>query len=68
MHACLGLNLAAGALPKPATDPDDHHYGTIAMIVRTLLDHRARPEPGSPPRKDATTARDIWATYPVTLG
>jgi cytochrome P450 len=68
MHACLGLNLAAGALPKQDTDPDDHHYGTIAMIVRTLLDHRARPEPGSPPRKDTTTARDIWATYPVTLG
>lgn len=68
MHACLGLNLAAGALPKPDTDPDDHHYGTVAMIVRTLLAHRARPEPGSPPRKDTTTARDIWATYPVTLG
>lgn len=68
MHACLGLNLAAGALPKPDTDPADHHYGTIAMIVRTLLAHHARPEPGSPPSKDTTTARDIWATYPVTLG
>ncbi len=38
------------------------------MIVRTLLDHGARPEPGAPPRKDTTTARDIWASYPVTLG
>ncbi|MDH3644241.1 MAG: cytochrome P450 [Gammaproteobacteria bacterium] len=68
MHACLGLNLAAGSLPKPDTDPAEHHYGTIAMIVRTLLDHDARPKPASPPAKDTTTARDLWATYPITLG
>jgi cytochrome P450 len=67
-HACLGLNLAAGSLPKPDTDPDDHHFGTIAMIVRTLLNHKARPTPGAEPEKDTTTARDLWATYPVTFG
>ena len=67
MHACLGLNLAAGSLPKPDTDPTEHHYGTIAMIVRTLLDHHARPAPDAEPGKDTTTARDIWATYPVTI-
>lgn len=68
MHACLGLNLAAGSLPKPDTNPHEHHYGTIALIVGTLLDHKARPKPGCEPQKDTTTARDIWATYPVTLG
>jgi len=68
MHACLGLNLAAGSLPKPDTNPDEHHFGTIAMIVRTLLDHKARPTPGTEPKKDTTTARDLWATYPVTFG
>jgi cytochrome P450 len=68
MHTCLGLNLAAGSLPKPDTVPEQHHFGTIAMIVRTLLDHKARPTPGTEPRKDTTTARDLWASYPVTFG
>jgi cytochrome P450 len=68
MHTCLGLNLAAGSLPKTDTVPDEHHYGTIAMIVRTLLHHKARPTPGTEPRKDTTTARDLWASYPVTFG
>jgi cytochrome P450 len=67
MHACLGLNLAAGSLQKPDTNPDEHHYGTIAMIVRILLAHKARPLADAPPQKDTTTARDIWATYPVSL-
>jgi len=67
MHACLGLNLAAGSPQKADTDPAQHHYGTIPMIVRILLEHRARPAPGAQPQKDTTTARDIWATYPVTI-
>jgi len=67
MHACLGLNLAAGVLPKPDTDPAQHHYGTVAMIVRALLAHHVHPDPADAPAKDATTARDLWGRYPVLL-
>ena len=67
MHACLGLNLAAGVLPKPDTDPKQHHYGTVAMIVRALLAHRVRPDPADAPVKDAATSRDLWGRYPVLL-
>ena len=67
MHACLGLNLAAGVLPKSDTDPAQHHYGTVAMIVRALLAHRVRPDAADAPTKDATTTRDLWGRYPVLL-
>jgi cytochrome P450 len=67
MHACLGLNLAAGVLPKPDTDPAQHHYGTVAMIVRALLAQRVRPDPADAPTKDSTTLRDLWGRYPVLL-
>ena len=67
MHACLGLNLAAGALPKADADPQTHHLGTITMIARALLDRGVRPDPDDAPHKDATTARDLWGYYPVLL-
>ena len=31
MHACIGINLAAGALPKEDTDPKSHQYGIITL-------------------------------------
>jgi hypothetical protein len=54
-------------LPKPDTDPAQHHYGTVAMIVRALLAHHVHPDPADAPAKDATTARDLWGRYPVLL-
>jgi cytochrome P450 len=67
MHACLGLNLAAGTLPRADTDAAQHHYGTVTLIIRELLAHGLRPDPKRPPAKDATTARDLWGTYPTLL-
>jgi cytochrome P450 len=68
MHACLGLNLAAGTLPRADTDAARHHYGTVALIIRELLAHGLRPDPEHPPAKDETTARDLWGSYPALLG
>lgn len=67
MHACLGLNLAAGTLPRDDTDPAQHHYGTVTLIIRELLAHGLHPDPKRPPAKDPTTARDLWGTYPTLL-
>jgi cytochrome P450 len=67
MHACLGLNLAAGTLPRPDTDAAAHHYGTVTLIIRELLAHGLRPDPERPPEKDSTTARDLWGSYPTLL-
>ena len=73
MHACLGLNLAAGVLPKSGaheieSQTQERHLGTITLIAKALLDHGARPDPKDPPLKDDSTARDLWAVYPVRFG
>jgi cytochrome P450 len=67
MHACIGRNLAAGTEPRPDTQPAEHHYGTIPLVLRALLDHRVRPDPNDTARTDTTTVRKTWAYYPILL-
>ncbi len=68
MHACLGRNLAAGQISPDGKIADDHNFGTVTLIVNTLLKHGARQDPSDPPQKDTKTARDTWGYYPVLLG
>ena len=63
MHACLGLNLAAGVLPNENKPVD--HMGTVALIVQSLFKKGMAPDPNQIPEKDTTTARDLWGYYPV---
>ena len=63
MHACLGLNLAAGILPAEGKPVD--HKGTIALIVEALVKKGIRKDPYQKPEKDPSTARDLWGYYPV---
>lgn len=67
IHACLGRALAAGNLAKEDTDPDQHQYGTVALLARALLQHGARPDPDNPARKDPNSKRELWDTYPILL-
>ena len=67
-HACIGINMAAGALARPDTDPATHQYGTVTLIIRALLDADARPDPDDPAVVDASTVRNNWQRYPVLLG
>ena len=67
MHACIGRNLAAGTEPRPDTDPAEHHYGTIPLVLRALLDHRVRADPGDSARIDTATVRKSWIYYPILL-
>ncbi len=66
-HACIGRNLAAGALPRGTPDPAEHHFGTITMLVLALLRHGGRPDPQQRPRQDPTITRVKWASYPVVF-
>lgn len=67
-HACIGLNMAAGALPRPDTDPAAHQYGTVTLIIHALLQANARPDPAEPGIVDTSTIRNNWMKYPVLLG
>ncbi len=66
-HACLGRNLAAGTILRggQGADGDNHQIGTVARIAQFLMRAGARGVPDRPPERDATTARDIWAVYPI---
>jgi cytochrome P450 len=68
MHACIGLNLAAGLLPRPDTDPRTQQWGTVTLIAHELLSCGARPDPQRPGVVDRSTVRNNWAAYPILLG
>ncbi|MEC7735129.1 MAG: cytochrome P450 [Pseudomonadota bacterium] len=67
MHSCIGKNLAAGVVPKEDTNPDNHHYGTVALIMRKLFENNAIPDPNDPPKMDEKTKRPNWGYYPIIL-
>lgn len=68
IHVCIGQDLAAGVVPRPGTDPDDHLYGLVTGAVQHLFRAGVRRDPQHPPQRDAATARPYWGTYPVLLG
>jgi len=67
MHSCIGRNLAAGVNSKPDTNPDNHHYGTVTMIMRKLISCDALPDPDNTPKMDEKTKRPNWGYYPITF-
>ena len=65
MHSCIGRNLAAGVNSKPDTDPNNHHYGTVTMILRELISRNAIPDPKDTAKMDDKTKRPNWGYYPI---
>lgn len=67
-HACIGLNMAVGVLPRADADPDRHQYGTVPLIIHALLQADARRDPDDKGVVDTSTIRNNWLKYPVLLG
>jgi cytochrome P450 len=67
MHACIGRNLAIGVEPKPNSDPAEHQYGTVPLIVEALLRRGVQRDPEGTPKKDETITRITWSSYPVVF-
>ena len=67
MHSCIGRNLAAGVNSKSDTDPNNHHYGTVTMIMRKLISCDAIPDINNSPKMDEKTKRPNWGYYPITF-
>jgi cytochrome P450 len=65
VHACLGRTLDGGVLFTDGTDPDNHQYGIVTLLVSALLAHGVQPHPTQQPIDDATTTRQNWSSYPV---
>ena len=68
MHSCIGLNLAAGMLPRADTQVPGHQLGTVTLIASALLAHGARPDPQHAGVVDRSTLRNNWSSYPMLLG
>ena len=60
--------MAAGVLPRPDTDPATHQYGTLTLIIHTLMQANARRDPRDPGVIDTSTVRHNWLRYPLLLG
>lgn len=65
IHICLGQDLDGGLVPRADTDPAEHLYGSVPVLVKRVLDAGARPDPANPPTADTKTARVNWGRYPV---
>ena len=65
MHACIGINLAAGVVPKKDSDPTTHQYGIITLIAKKLLENGVSPDKNNPGVVDTSTVRNNWSSYPI---
>ena len=68
MHACIGQELAAGALSVFGSPDGLDLYGLVPVAIRAVLDAGAHPDPQDPPALDPTSERGYWARYPVVFG
>ncbi|MGE5156467.1 MAG: cytochrome P450, partial [Betaproteobacteria bacterium] len=65
VHACIGQELAGGLSYSDGVDDQAHLFGTIVVMVRTLLRHGAEPDPDRAPTPDLGSGRPHFATFPV---
>lgn len=65
VHACIGQELAGGLSYSEGTDDREHLFGTIAVMVRTLLRSGAEPDPDREATPDIASGRPHFATFPV---
>lgn len=67
-HACLGRILVTGTPIKPGMPEDSIEYGNMHLVIQSLLDAGARPDPDQPPVMDQSNTRRNWLHYPFLLG
>ena len=66
-HTCLGRDLDGGVLPRADTDSAAHPYGIVPLLVRALLQRKARPDSERPAMAAEHTVRANWGSYPILL-
>jgi cytochrome P450 len=68
MHVCIGQDLAAGLVAQGADPGESHLFGLVPVAVQRLYRASVRRDPDHPPKRDPTTTRPYWSSYPVLLG
>ncbi|MCH1580865.1 MAG: cytochrome P450, partial [Luminiphilus sp.] len=67
IHTCFGRDIAGG-LGNAKDSDQTSHLGTLTNLLKSLLQHHARPDPDRPPVADAATERPNWGSYPLLVG
>ena len=68
LHMCFGRDLDGGVVPDEKTDPNNHQYGIVALLVQKILDENGYPDDKNKPKADLNTERSNWASYPIIFG
>jgi len=72
IHACIGQELAGGLAGVPSDS--EHLFGTIVVMIQTLLRHGAEPDPERGATHDYASGRPHFESFfvrftePATLG
>jgi cytochrome P450 len=67
IHTCFGRDIAGG-LGQGKDASQAPHYGTLTNLLKSLLQHHARPDPLNPPVADTGTERPNWGQYRLLIG
>ena len=68
VHMCLGKDLDGGLVASADIPAESHMYGIVTLLIDSLLQHGAMPDPGAPPRIDTSSQRGNWGAYPIVFG
>ena len=67
IHACIGQELDGG-VPASESGEAEPLYGTVTIMLATLLEQHTRPDPTRPARLSTASTRSHFESYPVVLG
>lgn len=68
MHVCIGQELDGGVSSIAADGGAEVDvFGVVPLMVEAMLRHGAHRDPDRPPRRDQTSIRPHFGTYPVVF-
>ena len=68
LHLCFGRDLDGGLIPEKDTNPNEHQFGIVTLLIKKLFEHNVQRDPYKRPKEDEKTERPNWGEYPIVFG
>ena len=68
LHLCFGRDLDGGLIPEKDTNPNEHQFGIVTLLIKKLFEHNVQRDPYKKPKEDEKTERPNWGEYPIIFG
>ena len=68
LHLCFGRDLDGGLIPEKDTNPNEHQFGIVTLLIKKLFEHNVQRDPYKRPKEDEKTERPNWGEYPIIFG